>query len=251
MSCENVNLTYDSSLPYYLAVAEGKVSGVSPVNLFGFSSNVSTGTPVTLWELTGTTAFTFPTTAGQVTLVSSSASDNTLATVLISGVDSSWNILTESKTLNGTTNVTTTNSFLRINSIVLTVPGTGQTTNVGNITATIGGVTRARIDAGIGRTQQSAYSVPNGYTFYLTNINAYSGGANGAGYVNYRAVSTNNDLTYPRTLTVLQTTFQLNFSILRQNPFPYTQKSDVQWQYSVNNGTHAVAVVVEGILVAN
>ena len=244
-----------AGIPYLLAVSEGLIPGVSPVNIFGFSDNVGTtasmGGQQVLWELTGTQAWNLPSSAGQITLVSSSASDNTRATVLISGVDSSWNILTESKTLNGTSNVTTTGSFLRINSIILTVPGTSQTTNVGTITAKIGGVISAQINPGIGRTQHSAYAVPNGYTYYLNNINAYSGDANGTGYVNYKVQATNNDLTYPTTYTVLQTTWQLNFSILRTNPYKYTQKTDVKWEFSVNNGTHNIGLISEGILVAN
>ena len=117
-----------SNIPYYLAVAQGLVPNNSQVNIFAFSDNVKTGTPVTLWELTGTTAYAFPTSAVQMTLVSTSASDDTRATILINGLDSSWNQISETIALNGTSNVTTVNSYLRINNMIMTSTGTGQTT---------------------------------------------------------------------------------------------------------------------------
>jgi hypothetical protein len=154
--CNNVNSTnYNevSNIPYYLAVAQGLVPNNSQVNIFAFSDNVKTGTPVTLWELTGTTAYAFPTSAVQMTLVSTSASDDTRATILINGLDSSWNQISETIALNGTSNVTTVNSYLRINNMIMTSTGTGQTTNVGTITAKNGGITYSIISIGVGRSQ--------------------------------------------------------------------------------------------------
>jgi hypothetical protein len=108
-----------------------------------------------------------------------------------------------------------------------------------------------QINAGIGRMQNSFYSVPAGYSFYLNNVNAYSGDVNGNGYVKYRVQNTNNALANPTTFVVLQTTFQLSFQILRTNPFPYGEKTDVRWQFAVNTGTHEVSIVLEAVLIAN
>jgi len=249
MSCENINITYP--IPYLLAVAEGLVPNNSQVNIFAFSDNVKTGTPVTLWELTGTTAYAFPTSAVQMTLVSTSASDDTRATILINGLDSSWNQISETIALNGTSNVTTVNSYLRINSMIMTSTGTGQTTNVGTITAKIGATTYAVIAVGIGRSQAAVYTVPNGYTMYLISINAFNGDAAAGNAINYQVKSTNNTQTNPVTLTVLQTAWDQRYQVIRENVFPYTQKTDLRWQFSTASGTHSVGLILQGVLIKN
>jgi len=239
-----------TSADFMTQVARGKVTGASQVNLFAFSNNVP-NTFYTLWENTGTTQYAFPASAVVMTLASTSASDNTQATVLISGLDSTWALQTETVTLNGTTNVTTVQSFLRINSMVLTSPGTSQDSNVGIITAKNGGITYAQINAGIGKNQAAVYSVPNGYTMYLYSINAFNGDASAGNFLNYQVKSTNNALTNPVTLTVLQTSFDSRYQVPRVNPFPYTQKTDIQWQFSTNSGTHHCGLILQGILMSN
>jgi len=239
-----------TSADFMTQVARGKVTGASQVNLFAFSNNVP-NTFYTLWENTGTTQYAFPASAVVMTLASTSASDNTQATVLISGLDSTWALQTETVTLNGTTNVTTVKSFLRINSMVLTSPGTSQASNVGIITAKNGGITYAQMNAGIGKNQAAVYSVPNGYTMYLYSINAFNGDASAGNFLNYQVKSTNNALTNPVTLTVLQTSFDSRYQVPRVNPFPYTQKTDIQWQFSTNSGTHHCGLILQGILMDN
>jgi len=238
------------SADWSLQVARGKVTGASQVNIFAFSDNVKT-TLYTLWELTGTTQYAFPASAVTMTLASTSASDNTRATILISGLNSSWDAITETVTLNGVTGVTTTNQFLRINSMIMTSTGTGQTTNVGTITAKNGGVTYSQISIGVGRSQAAVYSVPNGYTMYITSINAFNGDAAPGNAINYQVKSTNNAQTNPVTLTVLQTAWDQRYQVIRNNPFPYTQKTDIQWQYSTASGTHSVGLILQGILFSN
>jgi hypothetical protein len=252
--CNNVNLTnYNevSNIPYYLAVAQGLVPNNSQVNIFAFSDNVKIGTPVTLWELTGTTAYAFPTSAVQMTLVSTSASDDTRATILINGLDSNWDQISETIALNGTSNVTTVNSYLRINNMIMTSTGTGQTTNVGTITAKNGGITYSIISIGVGRSQAAVYTVPNGYTMYLISINAFNGDAAAGNAINYQVKSTNNAQTNPVTLTVLQTAWDQRYQVIRENVFPYTQKTDLRWQFSTASGTHSVGLILQGILVKN
>jgi hypothetical protein len=238
------------SADWGMQVARGKVTGASQVNIFAFSDSVKT-TLYTLWELTGTTQYVFPAAAVTMTLASTSASDNTRATILISGLNSSWDAITETVTLNGTSGVTTTNQFLRINNMIMTSTGTGQTTNVGTITAKNGGITYSQISIGVGRSQAAVYSVPNGYTMYLISINAFNGDAAPGNAINYQVKSTNNAQTNPVTLTVLQTAWDQRYQVPRVNPFPYTQKTDIQWQFSTASGTHSVGLILQGVLVNN
>jgi hypothetical protein len=238
------------NIPYYLAVAQGLIPNTSQVNIFAFSDSVKT-TFYTLWELTGTTQYAFPASAVTMTLASTSALDNTRATILINGLDSSWNQISETIALNGTSNVTTVNSYLRINSMIMTSTGTGQTTNVGTITAKNSGITYSVISIGIGRSQAAVYSVPNGYTMYLTSINVFNGDAPAGNAINYQVKTTNNAQTNPVTLTVLQTAWDQRYQVIRNNPFPYTQKIDIQWQYSTASGTHSIGLILQGLLVKN
>ena len=253
MSCSNVNSTNYTeigNIPYLLAVAQGLVPNNSQVNIFAFSDNVKT-TFYTLWELTGTTQYAFPASAVTMTLASTSALDNTRATILINGIDSSWNLISETIALNGTSNVTTVNSYLRINNMIMTSTGTGQTTNVGTVTAKNSGITYSVISIGVGRSQAAVYSVPNGYTMYLISINTFNGDAAPGNAINFQVKSTNNAQTNPVTLTVLQTAWDQRYQVIRENVFPYTQKTDIQWQYSTASGTHSVGLILQGLLVKN
>jgi hypothetical protein len=244
--------------PWNLQVARGLVNGCTSVNIFASSDSVKTiasaGDYQTLWGYTGTTAYAFPAAATQMHVVSSSAVDTGTAKILISGLNSSWDQISETVTLTGTVAVTTVNSYLRINSITMTTPATGQTSNVGivtvkNLTDT---VTYASMTVGDGKSFMSLFSVPNGYTLFVSNINVYSGDASGgSAYVLYRARTANNAVSPANTITALGTTFAGNYQVFRTNPFPYTQKSDVQWQFAVNNGTHSVGLILEAVLISN
>jgi hypothetical protein len=186
-----------------------------------------------------------------MTLVSTSASDDTRATILINGLNSNWDQISETIALNGTSNVTTVNSYLRINNMIMTSTGTGQTTNVGTITAKNGGITYSVISIGVGRSQAAVYTVPNGYTMYLISINAFNGDAAAGNAINYQVKSTNNAQTNPVTLTVLQTAWDQRYQVIRENVFPYTQKTDLRWQFSTASGTHSVGLILQGIQVKN
>ena len=73
--------------------------------------------------------------------------------------------------MNGTTDVTSSNSYLRVNNMVgLTVGSTN--TNVGSVTATASSAATIQdeMDATEGVSQSSHYTVPLGKTFYLYQV---------------------------------------------------------------------------------
>jgi hypothetical protein len=236
--------------PWDLQVARSKVDGVSQINIFGFSSGVQQ-TFIPLWE--ANTALSFPTNAIQMNVASTSTSDNSTSQVTISGLNSDWNEIIEVVSMNGTSNVTTANSFLRINSMAMTKPADGQNTNVGSISARNGlGTAHALILPGIGRMQNAWYSVPAGKSFYVRNINAFCGESkSGASpdWIYYRVLTTNNITRM--TSTLLTTNFQHEYKVLRTNPVRYTQKLDVQWQYAASDGTKSVSLILEGLLISD
>ena len=234
--------------PFDLQVSRGQISGHSTLSLFGYQSAVG-NTKIPVWE--NATAYTYITSASTLTLVSTSASDDTVAKVLISGLDSSFNPISETLALNGTSGVTTVNSYFRVNSMILTSPGTSQTTNVGTITLKQSSNVIAQINIGISKTQMSIYTVPAGYSFYLdlAEVNT-SNSYTSSNIVTYSVQAINN--TNNVKLNVLQQPFVSIYLANRaSDPFVYTEKTDIQWQYSTASGTHSVGLILQGLLVKN
>ena len=165
-------------IPFYLAVAQGNVSGYSNVSKFGYNSSIGSSSYESIWETGG--VYSFMSTADQLEVVSADANDTSVGTgartVELQGLDSSYDLLTETVTMNGTTAVTTTGSFLRIFRARVLTAGTGEV-NAGAITITDQdtSTTRATISAGQGQTLMSVYTVPNGKTAYIVKINVSSG----------------------------------------------------------------------------
>ena len=233
------------ALPPYLQVARGLVTGASVVNIYGYQSSVGT-TFIPVWENAST--YTYPGSASTMLLYSSSASD-TAVSVLITGLDSSYNLISETKILtNGTTGVTTANSYLRINGIQIT----GSNNAVGTIYLSNAGktTTYAQIAVGNGKSQANIYTVPNGYTFYLTRVNAYTNqvGNTSSSYCTYRVYTQN---TSGIVTVLLQAPFGNQYTSYRVAPRAYSQKTDIQWQVNTPTGTAAVGIAIEGILIAN
>lgn len=225
---------------FELQVARGHVIGHSLVNLFGSQDTVGT-TFIPIWE--NATAYVYPVAATQMSIVSSSASDTAVA-VRIFGLDANYQPITELITITGTTPKTTAGSYLRINSMI-TVNGNA----VGNITLSGDGNTYAKIIAGSGRTQMSMYTVPAGYTLYLTRVDFFSsigGGSNNHCVYRVKSVSFSGV-----ELTVLSAPFVERYEARRVVPFPYTEKTDVQWQAKAAANTAEIGAVIEGILIQN
>jgi hypothetical protein len=234
--------------PFDLQVARNQIYGHQQVNIFGYQASVTT-TSIPVWE--NATTYTYITSASTLTLASTSASDDTVAKVLISGLDSGFNQISETLQMNGVTGVTTLNSYYRVNSLVLISAGTGQTTNVGVITLKQSSNVVAQINAGISKSQSTIFTVPAGYTFYLdlaevNTSNSYTGST----IVTYKVQAINN-VTGVK-LNVLQQPFVSIYTAQRQaNPFLYAEKTDLQWQLVTSTGTISAGVIITGKLIQN
>lgn len=222
-----------------LNVARGMVKGVTGLSISGYNAAVSS-TFVPLWEING--SYTYLPSAQVLCVWSDSASDTNVS-ILISGLDANYDPITETVVLtNGTTGVLTTKQFLRVNN----ASTTGSVNAIG--TVRIGSsdksITAAGIVDGNGRSQMSIYTVPNGYTFYLTQVNAYTN-SNGSQYVNYRSYT-----QQPNGLTtkVLQFPLTTQYNSIKIVPRPYAAKTDIQWQFN-STGTSQIGVQIEGFLV--
>ncbi len=229
--------------PFELLVAQGKVSGVSNINLYGTNSAV-TATYIPIWE--NATAYTFPSSAIQMRLYSSSASD-TAVTVSIQGLDAAYAPISETLVLtNGITGVLTVNSYFRIHSIAVVMSSANNPVGTIYLSNSAKTVTYAQIAIGVGRSQMTIYTVPAGYTFYLDRVGAYtSAGPNKTTY--YRAETTSPTGIITRILT---TPFVDSYTVDRTVPRAYAEKTDIQYQAS-SDATSFVSIQVEGFLIKN
>lgn len=223
-------------------VAMGKVPGVTGLSISGYrQSNTTAFLPA--WEDGDYVYFS----SAQVVRVWSASASDTNVSVLINGLNANYEQQTETVVLtNGTTGVLTTKQFLRINGISLTrAPNNVGLIHAGSSDKTITLAyigTTSNISAG--RSQMTVYTVPAGYTFFLTQSNWY---INASQPASYRSWTQSPD----GLINVI-----LNFPILDQyNSLkvvsrPYVEKTDIQWQASVPNNT-AVGGQIEGYLISN
>lgn len=232
--------------PFDLQIARGQVDGHSIVSIFGYSAAVGSTAQGPLWEgltLSGGN-YVYPSSAAPLVLVSDSATDNTTRSVVINGLDANYNILQETIALNGTTNVTTTNSFLRINSMEML-----NSTNTGNITASISSTVYAKIAAGVGQTQMSIYTVPAGYTFYLTYSQFDASiGFTSSNYMISAEWNKFNSGTQSGQITLThQSTFVQKQEVpFNNSPIAHPEKTDLQFTVKANTGSPFVVSCYQG-----
>jgi hypothetical protein len=235
--------------PFDLQVSRNQIYGHQTLSLFGYQSAVG-NTKIPVWE--NATTYTYITSASTLTLASSSASDDTLANILINGLDANFKPISETLTLNGVTGVTTINSYFRVNSLLMVSPGTGQTTNVGTITLKQSSNIVAQINAGISKSQSTIYTVPAGYSFYLdfAEVNT-SNSYTSSNIVTYSVQAINNNTGVK--LQVLQQPFVSIYTANRSSdPYLYSEKTDVQWQLVTSTATTiAAGVIIAGKLISN
>lgn len=181
---ENYDATVVRPTNYTSEVAMGKRQGRSTVNKFAFNADVDTGSQEIVASFGGT--FNIMTTADTLEVVSTSANDTSLGTgariVQIIGIDADFLTQTELVTLNGTTAVTTVNSWLGVNRVVVISSGTSQYNegdiNIEDTAGTVG--TQAQVLATSSVTQQAIYHTQINHSLLLDwlwiNIRKLSGG---------------------------------------------------------------------------
>jgi hypothetical protein len=155
-------------------VARGNVPGVSFFHAFGFNPDIDTGGFEHIWGFGGDYTGFDATAAETLEVFSSDANDTSAGTgaqtVLIVGLDSNYNTITETVSMNGVTGVNTTQSFIRVNDfLVRTAGSTGI--NEGNITlrqSTTTANVMSYILADFGKALSAVYTVPADKKAYFT-----------------------------------------------------------------------------------
>ena len=163
---------------FMLEVSKGNVPGHTAINKFGQNPTADTGDDI--WGGDGTYDF-YPSTAQSMEILSTSASDDVGGTgaiqVLVQGLDSNWEEVTETVTLDGTTPVALQNQYIRMYRAYVVEAGSSNS-NIGDITVEIVGSSTVAIfiGAGGGQTQHAIYTIPGGKTGYF--VKGYVGLSN-------------------------------------------------------------------------
>ena len=186
--------------PFELQVSRGQIPWHRSYVIFGYNSDVD-GAVETVWPHGGILAF--PSAALQLSVSSSSTDDSSngtgARTVYLEGLDANHNVITEIVALNGQTAVTTTKSYLHINNCYVVTAGSlnsaagtiyfGTGTVTAGVPATVYDVIQFDYNARI----TGSFTIPAGYTAYLSQGLFSSGQASGTGPVTGRLMTRGTD----------------------------------------------------------
>ena len=154
---------------YTHAVSVGFVPGASTETKYGYNLDIDTGEE-DIWSAGG--SITYLSSAEPMLIVSSSDADSTgntgALTMRLIGLDADYNAIEDTITLDGTNNVESLDTFLRVTRAYVLTAGSGGK-NAGNITITAksAATTQAYIPANYGQTQQCLTTVKAGETCYV------------------------------------------------------------------------------------
>lgn len=186
--------------PFELQVARGFIEGHRTVTVFGYNGDVDTS-EVTVWPLPSIIAH--PAAALQMKVSSTSANDTSAGTgartVVIQGLDANYVEISETVTLNGQTEVLTAQSFFRINYAYVATAGSTNSAagdiyfGTGTVTAGVPATVYNIIKYDFNNTVTGHYTVPAGYTGYLSQGLFSAGQASGSTQVRGRLLTTGLD----------------------------------------------------------
>jgi len=180
--------------PFDLQVARGQIQGHSNFCQFGINTNVGQSAE-TIWI--GSSVYSFPASASVMKISSSSADDVATTgtgawTISIEGVDADYAAVSETVSLNGQTAVNTTNSYLRVNRILVLTAGTGNSSagtiyaGTGTVTAGVPAVVVNQTGSASNESESAFYTVPAGYTGYIYRYTVSSGNSTANTYSTFQ-----------------------------------------------------------------
>ena len=238
--------------PFELQVARGQISWHRSVTIFGYNSDVDTSLE-TVWPYGG--LLPYPSNALQLSVSSDNANDTSAGTgartVYLEGLDADHNTISEVVTLNGQTAVTTTRSYLHINNCYVLTAGSGNSAagtiyfGTGVVTAGVPATVYDVIQFDYNARVTGSYTVPSGYTAYVSQGLFSSGQSSGSGPVTGRLMTrgTNNIRLTAAVTTVNNGAADYSF----EYPIVIPEKTTVEAQAvgaATNNACTSMFVLV-------
>lgn len=182
--------------PFELQVSRGQITGHRSVTVFGYNPDVDTAR-VTVWPYTG--VLPLAPAALQLKVSSSSVNDTAAGTgartVFVGGLDANHNEISEIVTLNGQTAVLTTQSFLHINNAYVATAGSGLSAagdiyfGDGVVTLGVPATVYDLIKFDYNQRITASYTIPAGYTGYLSQGLFSAGQPGGSAQVSGRLLT--------------------------------------------------------------
>lgn len=239
---------------YNTEVALGRIQGHVLWNKFGYNADVDVGTEVVAsWG----GSFDPITTASVLSIVSTNAADDDGSTgcnsVVIYGLDANRDEVIEVVTLNGTTPVVTTSTWLGVNRVAMYLCGTGKV-NAGDITVTetAGSSTMAQMPAEGGVSQQCIFYVPAGNQFIMEWLYANSlrqASQEPKVTIKVWVYSTVNNGKQEVFRASMDTSVATQIDINPQLPFPVSESSVVWMEATTDKANTEISGRFSGILV--
>lgn len=228
--------------PFELQVARRQIPGHSFISRQGRVPAMSVNTTGTLWDVNDTIyPWSAWDTAGTVTVSRADAGDAN-KNVIITGLDADYNPVSTTITLTNASGNTSSTVFKRVDTIRMN----GTAANVGQIDVLKGATTVGRILAGIGQSLKGTYTVPAGYTAYLTQgTMTIQNGADGSGFFYYRLFG--DRFLIGHTFEVASSQYHYAFTC----PFALPEKTDIDVRAAVRSNNARVTAAYDMILIKN
>lgn len=186
--------------PWELQVARGQISWHESVTIFGYNADVDQ-TVETVWPHGG--ILPFPSAALQLKVSSNNANDTEngtgARTVYLQGLDANHNVISEVVPLSGQTEVLTVKSYLHINQCYVATAGSLNSAagniyfGTGVVTAGVPATVYDIIEYDYNTRITGSYTIPAGYTAYISQGLFSSGQASGSGPVTGRLMTRGTD----------------------------------------------------------
>ena len=231
-----------TSEPFELQVARGQIPGHQFLHRMGRVPQMSNNTTGTVWDVNDTIyPWSAWDTAGTITVSRANVADAGKK-VIISGLDADYNPVTTTITLTNATGNTSSTVFSRID----TVRMNGTSANTGQINVLKGVTTVSRIVAGVGQSLKGTYTVPAGYTAYLTQgVMTIQNGADATGTFFYRLPG--DRFFIGHTFEVASSEYHYGFTC----PFAVPEKTDIDVRASVRTNNALLTAAYDMILIKN
>ena len=231
-----------TSEPFELQVSRGQIPGHSVLHKFGAVPAMSINTTGTIWDIDDTLyPWSALTAAGTLTVDRASASDANKV-ITIRGLDADYNQISENVTLTNATGNPTTLSFIRVYRAFM---HNGSAANVGNINIKISTTTIARITAGKAQTLMGVYTVPAGFSLYLTQgVMSVQSGADATGnfFVRYGGQTA---FRIAHTFEVASAEYFYAFHA----PFKLPEKSDIDIRADLRSNNARITAAFDAYLI--
>ena len=253
-------------VPYEQQVSRGEIAGASSIFVYGYLREMDQNVNETLQYQGG--LMQYPSSAATVFISSADANDTAagtgVRTLLLEGLDGDYKAVSETITMNGQTQVESSNSYIRLFKITSVTVGSGGK-NAGDVyVATTGassgvptGTTYLVMESdsisAINTSQAAVYTVPAGHTLYVDLVQ-FKGSArstvSGFGFATIATRTSGSDKPF---VDIIEHSLR---AMLLDIPFPnylkLEEKSDIELRcFTTNSDAADMGGNFTGILLEN